>query len=417
MKIEEDRGSRTAAGGVPAHSAVGGPVSARLCPRASTLFSFFIFHFSFFIAAQPSAEGGWLGGYAYRRPVTVSAGLVQGATDLTNFPLLVSFADASLKAAVHGGKVGTLEGYDIAFTAGDGASQLDSDVESYVAVTASNGTLFAWVRMPVLTNAAAHSLYVYYGNSTMTAPAGNAAGVWADYVAVWHLDSITETNLDMTGHQYDGYARGNATYLREGQVGVCYTFDGTGDYIPISNLYYNTAGGIEEIMVESWAKSSSGNNQTIASWDRSETWRLAINDDEGLGQVGWDTSHPGINDMGTSTAYCNGEWHHIVGWFKNGASPDKMLFVDGSVIASGTVGSAIGTTLKRYGYIGCQSEAGSFDPACGGCPMLGQIDEVRISDVAPPEEWIPTSYTNQAAPGDFLTIGAEERRGTVILIK
>jgi len=47
-----------------------------------------------------------------------------------------------------------------------------------------------------------------------------------------------------------------------------------------------------------------------------------------------------------------------------------------------------------------------------GVTFNGVIDEVRISNVPRPAEWIQTEYNNQRAPAAFYTVGIEETDGT-----
>ncbi|MBN1671744.1 MAG: DUF2341 domain-containing protein, partial [Kiritimatiellae bacterium] len=346
----------------------------------------------------------WRSGYARRMAITIDSSKISGTEPLTNFPVLIDITDPELATRANGGYVRHASAYDILFTTDDGATRLDHEIETHWADT---GHLVAWVRIASLPTDEDTLIYLYYGNPYVTVSQENAPAVWPDYVAVWHLDETGEMHVDSTGHAYDGYNRGNTTYLEAGKIGRCATFDGTTDYIPISNLYYNTSGGITEIMVETWVRSASSAGQSMASWDRSESWRFAFNESTG---IGWDTAHASINDMYSPSSYYNDEWHYIVGWFKNGESPDKLIFIDGAVVVSNTIGSAMGTAVTRYGYLGCNSEATAFNnPAGGGTYLNGELDEFRICGVARSMEWLMTSHTNQADAADFISVAAPEQ--------
>jgi hypothetical protein len=41
----------------------------------------------------------------------------------------------------------------------------------------------------------------------------------------------------------------------------------------------------------------------------------------------------------------------------------------------------------------------------------GVVDEVRVSNVARPADWILTEYSNQSAPGAFYSVGSQEIAG------
>ena len=67
----------------------------------------------------------WVSGYAYRKEITIDADAVSGASDHTDFPVLVSVTDADLATTANGGDVENANGYDIVFTGSDGSSALD----------------------------------------------------------------------------------------------------------------------------------------------------------------------------------------------------------------------------------------------------------------------------------------------------
>jgi hypothetical protein len=218
-------------------------------------------------------------------------------------------------------------------------------------------------------------------------------------VAYWPLDENAGTTAIDYANNYDGTLQGDASWSTQGRFGNALNLDGSSDYVAINNLVYNTAGQISEITVCAWVKSSSTSQQIIASFDRSEYWRLALVDDTGTGNVGWDThdSAGTTHDLGTTLSYTDGSWHFICGWFKAGATPDKKIYVDGNVVAQANAhnGNNLGSGVTRYGFIGVGSEASSFNGTTG--PNLwfnGLIDEVAIYDRALTDEEISYLYTN-----------------------
>ncbi|MEZ5410635.1 MAG: DUF2341 domain-containing protein [Acidimicrobiales bacterium] len=130
------------------------------------------------VTAGAATAGTWFapGTWTVRRPITVDHTLVAG--NLTDFPLLVQVADASL------GVSGQADGDDLVFTAADGVTRLDHDLESWDAGT---GTLTAWVRIPSLSATVDTELFLYSGNA-------NAASQ-EDPVGVWGAES----DLVLTG--------------------------------------------------------------------------------------------------------------------------------------------------------------------------------------------------------------------------
>jgi hypothetical protein len=147
--------------------------------------------------------GGGGGGPAWynsawssRKVVTIDHGKVMGGSNLVNFPLLFSVTDASLKSAANGGSMGKPDGTDMLFTASDGVTKLNHEIESY---TGSSGQVLAWVQIPTLSAASDTVIYLYYGNAA-AANQQNAAGTWdSSFKTVWHFASgATLSGADST---------------------------------------------------------------------------------------------------------------------------------------------------------------------------------------------------------------------------
>lgn len=119
--------------------------------------------------------------WGYRQQVTIDQSMVSGSNDLSNFAVLVTLTDASLKSTSNGGNVGQTDGGDIVFTSADGTTQLDHQIESYNAAT---GELVVWVEIPTLSATADTELFLYYGNAGAVNQ-WNDAGTWdASYAGV-----------------------------------------------------------------------------------------------------------------------------------------------------------------------------------------------------------------------------------------
>ena len=138
--------------------------------------------------------------WKYRKEMIIDHTKVSGGSH-RDFPVLISLKEADLKSAASGGHVARPRGEDILFTASDGVTKLDHEMESYDPAT---GALRAWVRVPALSSTADTVLYLYYGN-----PAGDAGqnshAVWdANYRMVLHLQGAAGPHRDSTSHQNHG---------------------------------------------------------------------------------------------------------------------------------------------------------------------------------------------------------------------
>ncbi len=104
----------------------------------------FLIVFLAFVSNQSYAQ---LAGYGFKKKISIDNTKVSGTSDLTDFPMLVSFTDADLRTVANGGSVTSSNGYDIAFTESDGVTVMDLEIEKYVATT---GEYIAWIRIPTL---------------------------------------------------------------------------------------------------------------------------------------------------------------------------------------------------------------------------------------------------------------------------
>ena len=213
---------------------------------------------------------------------------------------------------------------------------------------------------------------------------------------------------DESGNSYHGQLGDNTTSKsptlttdRYGNEEKAYSFDGN-DYIALNK--YVTDNSISEITVCAWVLSADTiNDKFIISFDRSESYRLALKDG-GNTYVGWDTtdSNGKTDDLRTLVSYEDEKWHHICGWYKKSSTAvDKKIFVDADMVKSHSSNTHSGRNLGnsvRYGYIGWGSEASSFD-GNGNVHqddfMKGKIDDVRIYSRSLSDEEISALYFSE----------------------
>jgi outer membrane protein assembly factor BamB len=87
------------------------------------------------------------------------------------------------------------------------------------------------------------------------------------------------------------------------------------------------------------------------------------------------------------------------------------LYIDG--VLQGT-GSNAAESFSGYWRIGSYKMTG-WTPCADGY-FTGQIDEVRVSNIARAVDWIQTEHNNQSSPGTFYAVGgAEANSGSVVL--
>ena len=191
---------------------------------------------------------------------------------------------------------------------------------------------------------------------------------------------------DSSGNNYHGTEKNfPTTRYYEGKFGKALRFDGSNDYVAIGTLKYN-ARNYAGCSVTAWIRTHKTSDQIIASFDRSEYWRLEIDGAAaGPGQIGWGMStwtdnKRAIIDFGTTTVLKVDEWYDVAAVFQKGK---LIVYVDGTPESSIRNDSPMGTGVKRYGFVGVGSEAPTFNGTRG--PLYyydGDIDEFRIYDRA-----------------------------------
>ncbi|MCP4662401.1 MAG: LamG domain-containing protein, partial [bacterium] len=205
------------------------------------------------------------------------------------------------------------------------------------------------------------------------------------------VDMPRHEDLELTQYTFETWFHPDALPGAEGAVLAgrrrtsVMDFDGTDDYFAVRDLHYQ--GAIDGATVEAWVRTTKTSQGIIASWDRSEYWRLAVcTDVASLAQdrVFWATTHDHIDDMVGSTVVNDGTWHHVAATY-DPASGAKKIYVDGALDAENTTsgGLPFGTSTTRYGFIGVGSEAETFDGTTSPNDFFqGQMAELRIWDHA-----------------------------------
>jgi len=251
---------------------------------------------------------------------------------------------------------GALPQTDATFT--PGTLELDKTyywrVDAFDGVTTHKGDVWSLTTMPVI-------------------PAADDP----NFVAWWTFDEgMGSTALDWSGHGNHGMLFG-PRWVMPGLLGdAALNFKGGGS-VAIQNLQY---AGTEyaELTVCAWIRTEVWSQQYIASFDRDQYWRLAINTNgAGPGQVGFHVmTSTGQVDHSSNSRIDNGFWHHVCAVFDSGR---LTIYIDGVAEPSATGGPTFGTGNTRFGFIGANSEATSFNGSrAGGTAVSGEMDDIRI---------------------------------------
>jgi hypothetical protein len=320
-------------------------------------------------------QATWYGVWSNRKQITLNHAQVSGAASLANFPVLISLTDADLKTTAK------TDGSDILFTAADGLTKLNHEIELY---TSATGQLVAWVSVPALSPSADTIVYMYYGNPS-AANQQNAAGVWdSSYKAVLHLGNSTGLSSS------DSTSNGNSTVnsgvtAAAGKMGGGGSFNGSA-YLALTGIQLSNTH-----TVSLWFYDTAAAGSSRGLWGNSTGY---ANGAQYNAYPGYNTI--GIDKTGITTnsahAYLPGAWHHLV--LSNNAGT-ATLYVDGKadgLVVKTTPGYLLSYLGRnQYGYWG------------------GSLDEIRVSDgTARSSDWIVTEYRNQNTPASFFTVGAAQ---------
>jgi RHS repeat-associated protein len=342
-------------------------------------------------------------GYSFERAIVIDHTQVQN-TDQSNFPVLISGTYPFL-ATVPNGQLQNANGYDIIFTSdAAGQNMLSYEIDSYSAAT---GTAAYWVLLPSLSHTTDTTIYMWYGNPSVTESQENKTAVWSNgYGAVWHFGTPTTlSTADSTANANNGI--NNGVVPTTGIVGGAGIFNGTGNtYLDIpSSTSFKPANALT---IEAWANITGTTNwPAIVSLDYSgygnwnspwASYLIALDSNTlqpyfGTAASGDETT---ILDSGSIPA---NQWTHVVGTFDGS---NLNFYVNGALVTTGPQSGPIDYGNSRDLSIGTNSPYNSSQA------VSGLIDEVRISSVARSADWIATEYNNQSSPSTFYSVSNDE---------
>lgn len=159
--------------------------------------------------------------------------------------------------------------------------------------------------------------------------------------------------------------------------------DGVDDHVAVAGLAYDRD-DYAALTVEAWIRTSV-DNRIIASWDRSEYWRLAVGNSGFPGKLSfhlYDSENAVIQDLAGDSDVVDDRWHHVAVVFDAGS---LTFYVDGQPDGAYAVGATFGkgAGIVRYGFWGVGSEATAFNgDVNAGTQFEGRIAEGRVWEVA-----------------------------------
>jgi hypothetical protein len=345
-------------------------------------------------------------GYSYQRSIAIAHGRVPN-TDQINFPVLIQGVYPYLATITNGGRVQNANGYDIIFTSDSaGTRLLNWEIESY---KASTGSVGFWVQAPTVSHTTDTVIYMFYGNANISTFQGNKNGTWSgNYAAVYHMaDNAASANVaESTSNGNTGTAQSNtSTKSTAGKINGALSFNGSADYINGGSA--NSLAITGAITLSAWINVNSLPSNYGQFYicgkgynDTNESYYLRIDSDGSGGTfvaAGTETFPNQYQATASITSGFLGSWHYVAGTYDG----TWNIYVDGVKTTSSQTQAPFATS-ERF-LIGARD-------ANGGSSQYfpGKIDEVRVSNVAQPADWISTEYNNQSNPSTFYAVGPEK---------
>jgi len=281
------------------------------------------------------------------------------------------------------------DGSDFRVVAGDDKTPLKSHFEKY---DPQNQMALLWVRVPQITGGSkSDKIYAYYGNPDAQGTADVAETYDAQTVLVLSFSEATGLPRDSTAYKNNpststavltpaSLIAGGAKF--SGKESIMVPATASLRLLPTQGLTASTWLRIEQPQQAAVLALSDGSKYIELNVEGS---KLAAHANFGGSPV----SVAGGADLSMN------QWHHVA---ITAASGKLTLYIDGLPVGSAPV------TLEEIG--------GTFTVgAAGGAKFLsGDIDEVEVSKVARPAEWIKASALAQGMDANLVLYGADGQR-------
>ncbi|MFA5667606.1 MAG: DUF2341 domain-containing protein [Balneolaceae bacterium] len=314
-------------------------------------------------------------GYMFSKSVTVNASRVQGTN--TDFPVLVSVTDTDLKNNVE-----NANGYDIIFAENaDGTSILNHDLESY---SSASGKLVAWVKVPSISSSANKTIYMFYGNSSVSTDLSSTATWDSDYRLVMHM---TPDLSDATSYANNGSNNGSSSAT--GMIGDGRSFNRNNNH-HISVAHNSSLNLTNQITMSFWVNLSTTSPLSYLTKGSDESYQ-AYSRNNGRPEFRRN-GNSSSRRLRSNTQISQNSWVYLT-YVKSTTA--KFIYINGDLDVTG-------------------SDTGTFDTnnkaliiSRDGNGLDGLMDEVRVSSIPRSADWIKTEYNNQSSPNTFITLGAQ----------
>ncbi|GDY09959.1 hypothetical protein LBMAG52_34450 [Planctomycetia bacterium] len=264
-------------------------------------------------------------------------------------------------------------GDDLRFSSSTG-ERLAYQVEDW---DAEKGAASVWVRVPTISGNSRQEIRLHWGNPNATSESDGKA-VFNEsngFLSVWHMSNQVQDEVGTLT------STDNGTTPTAGMIGTARHLPGGkgvfgGDKIP------NYPTGASPHSTEAWFRPERPNT-TLIAWGNEQAQGKVVMQFHSPPHIRMDCYFSGGNVGGASRVPV-GDWTHVVHTYREGES---KIYVNGVLD---------GTNLKQGPPLNIKGPARLW---IGGWynnfEFVGDLDEVRVSQVVRSAEWIKLQYENQ----------------------
>jgi len=337
------------------------------------------------------ASAWWNDDWAFRKRIDI---------DLSQAQLTTAQADVPVLVRLHTGNFAYFldtqaDGSDLRFIADDDLTPLDFEIEQYDGLA---GVASIWVKLPRLDPATPQATFwMYYGNDSVSGSASSPAAWDLNQTAVYHFAERAGLPADATafGHEMTRSSAG------AGGSGII----GSGLALAVDQgfeLPATPALALDPTRGDTWSlwiRPSSLADESLL-FSRGTSRR-----DLSIGLAGLDVfleqstrteaEDPQLQRLETGVTLVQNRWQHLAISF---ADDGTRLFLDGELAAEIDF---IAPTLSGALRFGADGDRPGF---------AGDIDELRLANIARPEAWLYLQAQMQAQDALIVVPGEDESR-------
>jgi|GEM_PF-1357343 len=376
-------------------------------PMLSILALSFMVHNVLFAHMTPKDDGAeyeipmGFSGWARKQPITISASQVEGSSDLTNFPVLITLDQLNTEIVDDGSYSALNGGGDIRFSSDtSGNVQLPIDIVEFVtSTTPSNRKCQIWVKLPTLSNTSDTTIYIWYNKAGESQPASDSTygsqAVWSDYRAIWHLEDdpsgIAPQIMDSAPYSNHGSTSVPmaSNDSQPAQIGQGIILNGSNELINAGND--SSLNLTSNLTISGWFYPESYHDFYVIA-KRSETVNVGYN------MLLWASNEVDFYDSGNNPfgmTYVANQWNYIV-MRLDATGTGAKAFINGDFSQVVQI-EQLPDGLAQNLYLGGRSN--------GPFSLDGTLDELRVANNYRSDGWIATEYNNQLSPSSFASAG------------